>query len=115
MESAVRKQSLALRLQSGKRRCLGRLDYEQGFSLYVMIPFCPSICSYCSFSSSPLEEWKDRVDDYLEALCQEIRALGELAGGRKLNTIYIGGGTPTTLEAGADAASSGYDTEVIFI
>ena len=90
---------MALRLQSGKKELLGRLDYEQGFSLYVGIPFCPSICSYCSFSSSPLAEWKDRVDDYLKALCQEIRALGERAEERKLNTIYIGGGTPTTLEA----------------
>ena len=93
------KAKLGIAIAEREKALLGRLDYEQGFSLYVGIPFCPSICSYCSFSSSPLEEWKDRVDDYLEALCQEIRALGELAEGRKLNTIYIGGGTPTTLEA----------------
>lgn len=93
------KAELGIAIAEREKELLGRLDYEQGFSLYVGIPFCPSICSYCSFSSSPLAEWKDRVDDYLKALCQEIRALGERAEERKLNTIYIGGGTPTTLEA----------------
>ena len=92
------KAELGIAIAEREKELLGRLDYEQGFSLYVGIPFCPSICSYCSFSSSPLAEWKDRVDDYLKALCQEIRALGERAEERKLNTIYIGGGTPTTLE-----------------
>ncbi len=93
------KAELGIAIAEREKELLGRLDYEQGFSLYVGIPFCPSICSYCSFSSSPLAEWEDRVDDYLKALCQEIRSLGKMAEGRKLNTIYIGGGTPTTLEA----------------
>lgn len=93
------KAELGIAIAEREKELLGRLDYEQGFSLYVGIPFCPSICSYCSFSSSPLDVWKDRVDAYVTALCREIRALGDLAKGRKLNTIYIGGGTPTTLEA----------------
>lgn len=48
------------------------IDYDNGYSLYVGIPFCPSICLYCSFSSSPLSVWKKKVDDYLDALCKEI-------------------------------------------
>ena len=55
--------------------CLHRLDCRNGFSLYVGIPFCPSVCSYCSFSSSPLDKWKDRVDAYLDALIKEIHGL----------------------------------------
>ena len=56
------KAELGIAIAEREKELLGRLDYEQGFSLYVGIPFCPSICSYCSFSSSPLAEWKDRVD-----------------------------------------------------
>ncbi|MCI6467703.1 MAG: coproporphyrinogen dehydrogenase HemZ [Faecalicatena sp.] len=82
-----------------EKALLEQLDYVDGYSLYVGIPFCPSICSYCSFSSSPLEKWKDHMDSYLDALCREITAIGKAASGKKLNTIYIGGGTPTTLEA----------------
>ena len=87
------KAELGIAIAEREKELLGRLDYEQGVSLYVGIRFRPSI--YCLFSSSPLAEWKDRVDDYLKALCQEIRSLGKMAEGRKLNTIYIGGGTPT--------------------
>ena len=62
------------------------------------IPFCPSICLYCSFGSHPLERWVKRVDEYLDALCKEITFIRQAMGEQKLNTIYIGGGTPTTLE-----------------
>ncbi len=82
-----------------EKALLSRLDWENGFSLYVGIPFCPSVCSYCSFSSSPIDVWSDRVDSYLEALIHEIRALRRMAPGRRPDTVYIGGGTPTTLEA----------------
>ena len=70
-----------------------------GYNLYLGIPFCPSICAYCSFGSAPLERWRGRVDAYLDALCRELAFLGRKAAGRTLNTVYIGGGTPTTLEA----------------
>ena len=62
------------------------------------IPFCPSICLYCSFSSSPLSLWKDKVDLYLDALCKEIDYVSDAFAEKELNTVYIGGGTPTTLE-----------------
>ncbi len=95
-----KRQNLLMRLRAGKKSSFGKLNAGEGFSLYVGIPFCPSICSYCSFSSSPVGEWKDKIDAYLDALIKELKALGRMAGERKPDTVYVGGGTPTTLEAG---------------
>ena len=92
------KAELAYEIACREHELLSRLDCAEGFSLYVGIPFCPSVCSYCSFSSSPIDQWRDRVDSYLDALVKEIRALGRMASGRRPDTVYIGGGTPTTLE-----------------
>ena len=91
------KATLAYDIAKREREILSVLDYENGYSLYVGIPFCPSVCSYCSFSSGPLSYWKDSVDDYVDALCKELRAIGDRSKEKRLNTIYIGGGTPTTL------------------
>ena len=92
------KTALAIAIANRERDILKDIDYQKGYSLYVGIPFCPSICLYCSFSSSPLEKWRDRVDDYLTALLKELDFIAQAMKGRPLNTIYIGGGTPTTLE-----------------
>ena len=94
-----KKAKLGVEIAKREKGLLEQLDYENGYSLYVGIPFCPSICSYCSFSSYPLQEWKSQVDRYLDALCKEISFIGKVSKEKKLNTIYIGGGTPTTLEA----------------
>lgn len=93
------KASLGWDIATRERSLLAKLDYERGFSLYIGIPFCPSICSYCSFGSAILHKWADKTDLYMDALCREVAAIGRFAGERKLNTVYIGGGTPTTLEA----------------
>ncbi len=71
------------------------------FSLYVSVPFCPTRCDYCSFVSYTVAKAKHLVDPYVELLCQEIRRTGEVARdlGLRLETVYFGGGTPTTLSA----------------
>ena len=92
------KTALSIMIANRERHILKDINYEDGYSLYVGIPFCPSICLYCSFSSSPLAVWRDRVDSYLDALCREIEACAQIYRNRKLDTIYMGGGTPTTLE-----------------
>ncbi len=73
------------------------------FSLYVSIPFCPSRCSYCSFVSHSVENEKAKnlLPRYVELLAKEIAETGEIARKNNLNleSIYIGGGTPTTLSA----------------
>ena len=89
--------ALAITIANRERALLEKVDYKNGYSLYVGIPFCPSICLYCSFSSSPLSLYKDRVNDYLQALFAEIEACAHLMDPLQLNTVYIGGGTPTTL------------------
>ena len=92
------KAQLGIQVAKKEKTLLGQLDYQDGYSLYVGIPFCPSICSYCSFSSSPIAAWKERVDAYLDAVCKELTFIASVSKEKKLNTIYIGGGTPTTLE-----------------
>ena len=70
-------------------------------SLYVGIPFCPTRCSYCSFVSRTVGKRTELLDPYLDALREEIVLTGKLLekSSRKVRTIYIGGGTPTTLSA----------------
>ena len=91
--------NIGIEIAKREKTQLEKLDYKDGYSLYIGIPFCPSICSYCSFSSSPVAQWKDKMDMYLDALCKEITAVATNMKHKKLNTIYIGGGTPTTLSA----------------
>lgn len=71
------------------------------YSLYLGIPFCPSRCSYCSFVSCNLDRDRKLVQPYVDCLCREVEAIREQAdkAGLKLCSIYIGGGTPTSLSA----------------
>lgn len=71
-------------------------------SVYVGIPFCPTRCAYCSFVSADVHRALGMVEPYLDALIREIEAAGRAldAAGRAVRTVYIGGGTPTTLTAG---------------
>ncbi|SFR69288.1 coproporphyrinogen dehydrogenase HemZ [Anaeromicropila populeti] len=75
------------------------IDYKESYSLYVGIPFCPTTCLYCSFTSYSLKLFSSYVEQYLDALFREIQYAGACLNGKKLATIYIGGGTPTTLTA----------------
>ena len=72
---------------------------ENDVSLYVGIPFCPTRCAYCSFVSRTIGKRTELMEPYLEALHQELRHTATLmaSSGKRVRTIYIGGGTPTTL------------------
>ena len=74
---------------------------DEDISLYVGIPFCPTRCSYCSFVSRTVGKKTELLEPYLRALLEEIRFTGKLlaASGRTVRTLYIGGGTPTTLSS----------------
>lgn len=73
----------------------------ESFSLYVSIPFCPSRCSYCSFVSHSVDKAGRLIDEYVELLCREIEETGKIAKAEKLKleTVYIGGGTPVAISA----------------
>ncbi len=90
--------NLSIDIAKRELELLKNIDYENGYSLYIGIPFCPSTCLYCSFTSYPLGMWKERVDEYLDALEKEIDFTAKRCRDKHLNTVYIGGGTPTTLE-----------------
>ena len=93
---------------------------DKTFSLYVSIPFCPTRCSYCSFVSQSVESSMKQIPEYLNKLCEEIRYTGELTRriGLKLDTVYFGGGTPTTLTAPQlerlmNTIAEGFDTSTV--
>ncbi len=90
--------SLAIDIAKRELKILEPL-HEKGYSLYIGIPFCPTTCLYCSFTSEPICKWKDRLNDYLSALEKEISFVAGAKSDKVLDTIYIGGGTPTTLSA----------------
>lgn len=77
------------------------LSDPKSFSLYISIPFCPTRCDYCSFVSQTVVQAKKLIPDYVEQLCKEIAYTGALTRrlGLRLETVYFGGGTPTTLSA----------------
>lgn len=90
------KAQLAKNVALTERNILEKAD-SKGVSLYIGIPFCPSRCLYCSFTSYPLDKYYNKVDGYIDALIKELKFLGEKAKGKRLDSIYIGGGTPTSL------------------
>lgn len=95
-----KKAQLALQVAQTEKSILEKMDYKNGYSLYIGIPFCPTTCLYCSFTSYSLAAYQSKVQPYLEALLKEMKYVSEAMRGRRLDTVYFGGGTPTTLSAG---------------
>ena len=95
-----RRAQLSLDCSKATMAAAAKLD-PNDVSLYVGIPFCPTRCAYCSFVSKTIGKNTDLMTPYLEALHKELRTTGELmaTSGKTVRTIYIGGGTPTTLTA----------------
>lgn len=91
--------NLSVEIASREISLLSEIDFERGYSLYIGIPFCPTTCFYCSFTSYPISQWEKRMDLYLEALFREMEYTSKRMKGRTLDTVYIGGGTPTSLSA----------------
>lgn len=90
---------LSLDIAKREKQLLSTLHYENGYSLYIGIPFCPTTCLYCSFTSYPIAMHRKRVSDYIDCLIREMDYVKEVYADQILDTVYIGGGTPTTLEA----------------
>lgn len=92
--------ALSRETEHNERKIL-ELSKPESFSLYVGIPFCPSRCSYCSFVMASIERAEKLIEPYTKLLCEEIKQTAEIANklGLSLETVYFGGGTPTTLSA----------------
>lgn len=78
-----------------------KLSTDNSFSLYLSVPFCPTRCTYCSFVSHSVEKAGDIIPQYIELICRELEITAQISQklGLRLETVYMGGGTPTTLDA----------------
>lgn len=94
------KASLAYEIASRELQIQNAM-YPDGISIYIGIPFCPTRCLYCSFVTCGTRQAAKLIPDYVTALKQEIDYVGRLIAKnkRRIETVYIGGGTPTTLSA----------------
>lgn len=95
-----KKSDLTVRVTEAEDKVIA-LSKPNSFSLYISIPFCPTRCNYCSFVSNSMKSAKLLIEPFTELLCEEIKESGKIARqlGLRLETIYFGGGTPTTLSA----------------
>ncbi len=91
------KSELAADIAERELKIISDVNKPGSFSLYIGIPFCPTTCLYCSFTSNAIAVWKGRVGEYLSCLEKELETVSELFKGKILSSVYIGGGTPTTL------------------
>lgn len=96
-QCSERKARLALDVAAKEYALTGNMEHEKCMNIYIGIPFCPSICAYCSFSSYPVRQYEKKIDAYLDALEIEMQYAGTVVAGKMLQTVYVGGGTPTAL------------------
>ena len=96
---SVEKSLLSIDIARREKELLSHLHYEGGYSLYVGIPFCPTTCLYCSFTSYAIAAYRQVVEEYVDCLIKEMDYVSRRYAHKILDTVYIGGGTPTTLEA----------------
>lgn len=95
----VDKTDLAFSVAKAEEKIVALSD-EKSFSLYISIPFCPTRCNYCSFVSHSVEQAKKLIPGYVDLLCRELEYTAQIANnlGLRLESVYWGGGTPTTLQ-----------------
>ena len=93
------KASIMIQVARNEAKILNRNNDPNIISVYVGIPFCPDRCLYCSFTSNPIKKYAKVVDSFIEAIKKEINAVGKIidAKGWKIESLYMGGGTPTSL------------------
>lgn len=96
--TSAEKAELAVDIAERERKLLAGVHYQDGYSLYIGIPFCPTTCLYCSFTSFPIGGYRKLVDAYVDCVIKEMEYVAESSGHKILDSVYIGGGTPTTLE-----------------
>ncbi|HZK33250.1 MAG TPA: coproporphyrinogen dehydrogenase HemZ [Tissierellaceae bacterium] len=90
------KSQLILNIGKSQRKHIYPIKGDK-YSLYISIPFCPTRCLYCSFPSLSISKYKDHVEKYISKLIYEIKEINKMMKDKEINTVYIGGGTPTAI------------------
>ena len=96
-DTSEKKASLSYDVAKNELGLIKKIDFKNSYCLYIGIPFCPSRCLYCSFAAYAIESQKDKVDRYLDRLCEELSFIAEKYKDKKLAAVYMGGGTPTSI------------------
>ena len=109
-----KKAMLGIEIAKREKAQLDKLDYENGYSLYIGIPFCPTTCSYCSFTSYPVAKWQDRMDEYVDALLKELAFIAEVSKEKHLNAI-IWEAVRDNLECTADGPGFEFPGRTFFL
>lgn len=97
--TSIQKAELSVEVADREKRIIDSINKQEDYCLYIGIPFCPSRCLYCSFTSYPIALYRDKVNDYLDALEKEIEYVSRAYSHKHLISIYIGGGTPSSISA----------------
>ncbi len=92
----IDKAQLILSIGKKQRKYIKPLDKDK-YSLYISIPFCPTRCLYCSFPALPIGRYGNHIKEYISKLIYEINSISKMMKGKNINTVYIGGGTPTAI------------------
>ena len=92
----IDKAKLILNIGKKQRKYIEPLDKDK-YSLYISIPFCPTRCLYCSFPALPIGRYENHIKEYISKLIYEINNISKMMKGKNINTVYIGGGTPTAI------------------
>ncbi len=87
---------LIVDIVNNERKFIYPLDKDK-YSIYISIPFCPTTCLYCSFPSLNIKRYNAEVENYIELLLKEIEEVSKYIDINKISTVYIGGGTPTSI------------------
>lgn len=88
---------LAAKVAQNETELISAIDFDNDYCLYVGIPFCPSRCLYCSFTSYPIALYEKRAEEYIDRLCAELTFIAHRYRHKRLVAIYVGGGTPTSI------------------
>ncbi len=96
-KTSHRKAVLATSVARAEELLTRDIYMDNDYCLYFGIPFCPSRCLYCSFTSYPIATYKDKADLYIECLKKELSYIAKAYSHKRLVSIYMGGGTPTSL------------------